>query len=266
MVDNPMPLGWAKREKAKEVVVAPRHPCYAFNGNSVVEAVCVRVSTQPAGNREYCVAHDCQSPWRITLGAKRVVLPSALPEPAQPEPPPTPLVVEVVEEKVLRGMDSRGRKNLAALEEASAELRATQTQLRLCDLIRAASRKLGKSTSGLRTFFYRALPEETRVRLLYGNGRKLTRDEIKFSILMRVRREMRQRGEPAPTKRKLAALAAKPLGMTINSAEGYVYDLLTPEQAEALEFVKPPFTLEQQIATLKRIRQEMREAGRPKPR
>jgi hypothetical protein len=284
------PIQWAKRERASGVVAEqPRYSCHAFNGNPVVKSVCARVSAERAGNREYCVAHNCQSPWRVALTpcsdvpvqpapvitpapgpatAPLVVAPTPIaipvPQPTIMEVPPEPEKPKVVigRGKVLQGMDDRGRKNIAVLEEASASLRKQKSQIRVCELIETAALALGMSQSGLRAFYARSIPEETKKRWLYGEGgKKVTRADEKFAILARVRGEMRQRGEPSPTKRHLATAAAKLLGMTQLSAEGYIYNRLKPSQARALQFAG----IDEQIAVLKRVRQEMREKGLPAP-
>lgn len=270
---------WLKKGAQVPAEELPRFPCYAFNGNPVLEVVCKRVSIQPAGNREYCAAHTCQSPWRIILEPKGVEVKLLTPTPAAVVPPlqraSTPSRIEVheetpaptvVKEKKLRGMGSRGRKNIAALEKASAALRIHKKQLLVKDLIEAAAHQLGMSVSGLRAFYARYVTPEIKARLLYGeSGRKVTRAEAKFRILMQVRDEMRERGEPSPNKKELALAAAKRLGMTPNSAQGYVYDDLTQEQVELLEFAEQFLTLDQQIAVLKQVRQGMRERGLPAP-
>ncbi len=158
----------------------------------------------------------------------------------------------------------------AVLEEVSAELRKGKTHLETSELIEAAAKKLRMTPSGLRVFWCR-MPKEDVRRLLYGkDGKKITPKEKKFAILMKLREEMRAAGKPAPMKRELAALAAEKLGMKVISAEVFIYEKLTKEQKGLLEFAAPPqetaMKLEDQIAILKRIRQEMRDKGLPAPR
>jgi hypothetical protein len=138
------------------------------------------------------------------------------------------------------------------------------------DLVRATASVLEMNVWSLRTFFQRDIPKETKREMLYlEGGPKPTRGEIKFATLMHIRDEMRKAGLPAPNKKELIDAAVKPLGMLRSSVSIYVYERLTKEQTQALEFAPPPkplFTEAEQLAVLKKIRKEMKEKGLPAPR
>ncbi len=157
-------------------------------------------------------------------------------------------------------------EKLAVLERVAFKLRRGKKQPRPHELIAATAKELKMGYKGANTFYYRAISKEKEAELLYGpGGCKITRDEEKFAILMRIRRRMQGNKEPSPQKRQLAALAAGPLGMTINSAEAYLYEELTPDQVKALKFAQP-LSLEKQIAILKRMRKKIHRQGLPPPR
>jgi hypothetical protein len=91
------PLEWAEnRKEGVAPVEKPHYPCPAFNGNPVVQSACVRVSAQPVGNRTYCVANNCQSPWRVTLAPGTVAPAPRAPVVARAPatPPPTRVTLE----------------------------------------------------------------------------------------------------------------------------------------------------------------------------
>lgn len=158
-------------------------------------------------------------------------------------------------------------EKFAVLEATAAELRKQKGALLAHDLVAAAAKKLRMSYTGLSTHFYRSVPDEIKTRWLYGEaGRALTRKEIKFGILLRVREEMRKRGEPKPRKKELALAAAKPLGMKLNSTRTYIYDRLTKAEVKALDLRKQFLSFDEQVAVLKSVRQKMKEEGKPAPR
>lgn len=223
--------------------------------------------------------------------AKPVLLREKIPEtPHPPEQKPDTSIEEcqsVVEVKVPKAIayEKKRRKpniKLVALEEAAVELRSEKMslqpklaeleldeqdiQLTKCELIARAADKLSMTCSGLSTHFYRSIPEETKARWLYGRlGRKRTRSEIKFDILMQVREQFRKKGGVAPRKKELAEVAAEPLGMTLNSTRTYIYDRLTPEQVEALKLRSRFLSRSEQIKVLKKVRREIQEKGLPSP-
>lgn len=174
-------------------------------------------------------------------------------------------------------------EKLAALEKAAAELRKEKLQryppdlepepseeaieLHLRELIELAAQKLRMTYTGLKTHFYRSVPEETKARWLYGSfGRKRTRAEIKFDILMHVREQLRKKVGLVPRKKELAEAAAKPLGMTLDSTRTYIYDRLTAEEVAALDLREKFLSPAKQTEILKSVRQEMRDQGKPAPR
>ncbi len=199
----------------------------------------------------------------------------------------TPDVVEPSEEDEPEVVFEKRRRKpevkLAALEEAAAELRKEKFQaqpenaepkleeqdfqLEGHELIARAAKKLRMSYTGLSTHFYRSVAQETKARWLYGKlGRKRTRAEIKFGILMQVREQFRKKGGPAPRKKELAEAAAGPLGMKLDSTRTYIYDRLKPEEVKALDLRGQFLSLSEQIEVLKNVRKEMKEKGLPAPR
>ena len=181
----------------------------------------------------------------------------------------TPVVIAPEPERVPE-FEARRRgshEKLAALEAAAIELKRHASQITVGGLMIAAARMLRMTPNGLRTFYSKSVPVDTKTRLLYGeNRRKVTRSEIKFGILMRVREQMRKDGDPAPTKKELAIAAAKPLGMTLFSTQTYIYDRLKASEVAALGLKGRFMTRNEQVTVLRRLRQEMKDSGLPVPR
>lgn len=189
-------------------------------------------------------------------------------------PAPHPAPAQTVERKEATPREKKTRRrgpqaremNFAALESASAKLLQGRRRLMRRDLIREAAKTLGMSVAGLQSFWTRSVPKDVADRLLYGeSGKKVTRAEEKFAILMEVRAAMRTQGLDPPTKRQLAQAAAQKLGMTALSAESYVYERLPTAQVQQLELALS-MTHDERIKILRKARDNMRGKGAFPPR
>ncbi len=159
---------------------------------------------------------------------------------------------------------------LKALAEVAAEA-GDPRQLTARGITAEAAKRIDIRSSAMRTHWNRYLNAEQRTYLLYGDtGKKVTRAEEKYSILLQLRAQMRDEKKLAPTKSEFIPLAAKKLGMTEQSTSTYIYERLTDEQKLKLEFALPAndsgYSLDEQIGILKIVRKEMREKGLPAPR
>ncbi len=131
----------------------------------------------------------------------------------------------------------------------------------------AVAKKLNAAVSAIKTHWNRYLSNEQRTFLLYGEkGKKKTRAEEKFAILLKLRAEMRAAGKSAPTKSEFIPLAAPLLGMTKQSTSTYIYERLTDVEKEKLDFAPAGLTFDEQVAILKLARREMKDKGLPPPR
>ena len=145
--------------------------------------------------------------------------------------------------------------------------RPEDAQLEVSELVMRAAQLLHMSQSGLKTYLYRSVAKETIVRWLQGkHGRTLTRKELKFEILLRVREALREKGGLAPRKKELAEAAAPALEMTLASTCTYIYDRLTGEEVAQLDLRIPPRTKVEQLAVLVHVRTWMKEQKQPAPR
>jgi hypothetical protein len=199
--------------------------------------------------------------------------------PAQEEPEiveeiPEEGTEEEVEELSLSDKKPRSKSShkLAAMQEVSVQLRRHKLQLTATELIEATAEKLDVPVTTVKIFYDRDLPKEAKPALLYGvGGKRVTRSQIKFRILLETREVMRKENPSyKPYKKELITRAYKLLGMTFDSASVYVYERLNEEQTKALDLGVAPnqtgLTLEEQIAVLKRVRREMTQRSLLAPR
>ena len=243
---------------------------------SRIQSESARIPVRQARSESIAIAQQSVRPASLNEKKPGVILPTVRKEEVRVEES-IPAVSEVTLVPV--AFEKKRRKpaeKLTALEQAAAELRMEETakqpegaerdiQLTARELISRAAEKLRMSWTGLSTYFYRSVPAEIRDRWLYSK-RKRTRGEIKFEILMQVREQLRQKGGAVPRKKELAEAAAKPLGMTLDSARTYIYDRLTPEEVKALDLRGRFLSLVEQVDMLKCVRKEMKEKGLPPPR
>ncbi len=265
-----------RRKLAAAVAETPKYPCYAFNGNPVVESVCKRVQSQSEGERVYCVAKNCLSPWRlnfeekptITKGQIEVVVPEV--EAELPTPEEDVQLLVVVEDPLLVSPKSvLPDEKLVALQEAAAQLRTTKACITRTELLKEAAGKLDIPFKTLGTYYDRSVSLDERKRLLYGDaGAKASRVDEKFILLLAVRTLLQAEGKPAPTKVGLAAAATASMKLTAGTIYNFILEDLTPEQLQQLACAPTPkkdHTRRRYLVALKQVRQEMRNKGQPAP-
>mgnify|MGYP003393337274 CR=1 FL=1 len=171
----------------------------------------------------------------------------------------------VVLEAVASELRTKVRDHLRV--ETGKEPLEDHVQITVSELLTHSAARLAMGLNGVRSFFHRSVPLETRKQWLYGpSGCKRFRSTIKFEILMHTREELRNNGGQKPRKKELAEAAAQSLGMTLKSTNTYVYEKLTPKQREALDLRKSPLTAAEKVEILLRVLDWMKKEKYPQPR